>query len=139
MPQAAPAFGLRGPPRPDFNGLWFCFDTVGDMDALLSALEVGWAKRCAASAINYGAGRRRGRGRRSKWISMDVRLYFVGVPPRNEPFGSSLPRDRLSDSRRVREPADHARGRRHGDGGSKQEPDLEIDRVSVTEHEHRMV
>ena len=26
------------------------------MDALLTALEVGWAKRCAAMAINYGAG-----------------------------------------------------------------------------------
>lgn len=31
--------------RPDFNGLWFCFETVGDMDALLVSLEVGWAKR----------------------------------------------------------------------------------------------
>ncbi|CAE7784279.1 ubiB [Symbiodinium pilosum] len=44
------------PRRANFNGLWFCFETHGDMDALLVSLEVSWAKRCAASAISYGAG-----------------------------------------------------------------------------------
>ena len=32
--------------RTDFAGLWFCFETEGDMDALLVSLEVSWAKRC---------------------------------------------------------------------------------------------
>ena len=38
--------------RPDFNGMWSCFETVGDMDALLVSLEVGWAKRHLAFLVS---------------------------------------------------------------------------------------
>ena len=40
--------------RPDFNGLWFCFETVGDMDALLVSLEVSWPKRHSALGLLVG-------------------------------------------------------------------------------------
>eukprot|EP00434_Breviolum_minutum_P016728 symbB.v1.2.014751.t1/scaffold1081.1/size139474/8 len=63
--------------RPDFNGLWFCFETVGDMDALLVSLEVGWAKRCAASAINYGAGYV---SRRIQQNHDDIEMEVIGTP-----------------------------------------------------------
>lgn len=38
--------------RPDFNGMWSCFEIVGDMDALLVSLEVGWAKRHLAILVS---------------------------------------------------------------------------------------
>eukprot|EP00439_Symbiodinium_sp_Y106_P012860 s4695_g1.t2 len=65
------------PSRTDFAGLWFCFETEGDMDALLVSLEVSWAKRCAASAISYGAGYV---SRKITQSGDDIEMEVIGTP-----------------------------------------------------------
>lgn len=67
----------RSSGRPDFNGMWSCFEIVGDMDALLVSLEVGWVKRCAASAINYGAGYV---SRRILQNNDEIEMEVIGTP-----------------------------------------------------------
>eukprot|EP00931_Biecheleriopsis_adriatica_P017679 TRINITY_DN1258_c0_g1_i1.p1 TRINITY_DN1258_c0_g1~~TRINITY_DN1258_c0_g1_i1.p1 ORF type:complete len:262 (+),score=45.04 TRINITY_DN1258_c0_g1_i1:31-816(+) len=42
--------------KPGLSGTWLCEAWEGDMEGLLVALNANWAKRCAASLINYGAG-----------------------------------------------------------------------------------
>ncbi|CAE7463520.1 unnamed protein product [Symbiodinium necroappetens] len=67
----------RAMSRTDFAGLWFCFETEGDMDALLVSLEVSWAKRCAASAISYGAGYV---SRKITQRGDDIEMEVIGTP-----------------------------------------------------------
>lgn len=38
--------------RPEFSGLWLCFETVGDVDALLVSLGTSWARRYLAFAFS---------------------------------------------------------------------------------------
>jgi len=47
------------------------------MDALLVSLEVSWAKRCAASAISYGAGYV---SRKITQSGDDIEMEVIGTP-----------------------------------------------------------
>uniref|UniRef100_A0A7S1PZ41 Uncharacterized protein n=1 Tax=Alexandrium catenella TaxID=2925 RepID=A0A7S1PZ41_ALECA len=51
-----PPFALIKAGKPDFTGNWICSGVSGDMDDLMTALEVSWARRTAARCINYGKG-----------------------------------------------------------------------------------
>lgn len=56
MPKPPAWANIRGG-KPDFTGQWLCTGTDGDMEALMLALGVGWAKRTAAQCMSYGVGR----------------------------------------------------------------------------------
>mmetsp|Transcript_52875 Transcript_52875/g.104329 ORF Transcript_52875/g.104329 Transcript_52875/m.104329 type:complete len:277 (-) Transcript_52875:45-875(-) len=42
--------------KADFHGDWLCSAVEGDVEAFMTALDLGWATRSAAYLINYGVG-----------------------------------------------------------------------------------
>ena len=43
----------------DFSGTWKCIDLEGDWDKFLEAQGIGWIKRKAAKAFDYGKGKQK--------------------------------------------------------------------------------